>query len=238
MFLFFAVSLLLFGCSNNEPDLEEVNGVGLTYSEFFKPYDRLDERKNIKYYKPLPIDEIESSFQEQVKMAVNKIDSERLPFKVEEEKAYLITSKNEDGKARNQIQLSYLNKSEYDRIDDFFIISVTEADKNPLEEINISNEYDSVGNKLKKEILTGDIPIYRQVITTDSALLYSYYDYDETENRISTVGTAANEIYAYNNGYIYHIGYLIDKEKNNEKIQEDMFQLAREYILMVGFEDL
>jgi hypothetical protein len=128
MFLFIVISLLLFGCSNNET-LEEVEGVGLTYSEYFKPYDRLDERKNIKYYKPFPIDEIESSLQEQIKKVVNKIDSESLPFKVDEEKAYLVTSKNEDGKARNQIQLSYLSKSEYDRIDDFFVISVTEVDK-------------------------------------------------------------------------------------------------------------
>ncbi|WP_138420746.1 hypothetical protein [Aquibacillus sediminis] len=231
MFLLFVISLLLLGCSNKHTNLEEVEGDGLTYSEYFKPYDRLDERENMTYYKPLPIDEIESSLQGQIKKTVNKIDSESLPFKVEEEKAYHVTSKNEDGTARNQIQLSYLSKSDYDRVDDFLIITVTEAEQTPLEENDISNEYDSVGNKLKKEILTEDIPIYQQVITTNSALVYSYYDYDETENRIATVATAANEMYAYYNGYIYHIGYLIDKEKNNEKMQEDMLQLTREYIL-------
>ncbi|HWI48368.1 MAG TPA: hypothetical protein VNU45_09130, partial [Rummeliibacillus sp.] len=215
----------------NKTDFEEVKGVGLTYSEYFKTYDGLDERQNIKYYKPVPIDEVESSLSEQVKKAINTIDSNRLPFTVDDEKAYLITSKDENGKIKSQVQLSYLSKPEYDEVDDFFIISVTEVDENPLKRYDISDKYDSVGNELKEEILTEDLPIYQQVITTDSALLYTYYDYDETKNSIVTVGTAANEFYAYYNGYIYHIGYLIDKEKNNEEMQDKMLHLTREYIL-------
>ena len=225
------ISSILLGCSFNKTDFEEVKGVGLTYSEYFKTYDGLDERQNIKYYKPVPIDEVESSLSEQVKKAINTIDSNRLPFTVDDEKAYLITSKDENGKIKSQVQLSYLSKPEYDEVDDFFIISVTEVDENPLKRYDISDKYDSVGNELKEEILTEDLPIYQQVITTDSALLYTYYDYDETKNSIVTVGTAANEFYAYYNGYIYHIGYLIDKEKNNEEMQDKMLHLTREYIL-------
>lgn len=227
MILFFVISSLLLGCSNNETNLEEVKGVGLTYSEYFKNLDELDRRDNIKYYKPLPIDEIELlPLPEQVKKSVNAIVSDRLPFKVDEEKAYLVTSENENGEVMNQMQLSY-----HGNVDDFFIISVTEVDGNPLEGYNVSDEYDSVGNELKKEVLAEGVPIYQQVITTNGALLYSYYDYDKTENRVNTVGTTANEFYAYYNGYVYHIGYLIDRKKNDKKMQENMLQLTRDYIL-------
>ena len=99
--------------------------------------------------------------------------------------------------------------------------SSTEAELNPLEKYTNSDEFDTVGNELKKEFLKEDVPIYQQVITTDSALLYSYYDYDEAENSVITVGTTANEMYTYYNGYVYHIGYLIDREKNNEEMQRE-----------------
>src|SRR5690606_27751736 len=101
----------------------------------------------------------------------------------------------------------------------------------PLEGHEISDKMDWVGNELKKQHLTGDLPIYQQVLTTNSALLYRYYEYDEADNKITVIGTAANEFYAYYDGYIYHVGYLIDREKNDEKMQEKMLQLTREYIL-------
>lgn len=231
MFPIVFISSILLGCSFHKADFEEVKGVGLAYSEYFKTWDGLDERENIKYYRPIPLDELESSLPEQVKKAINIIDSNKLPFTVDDVKAYLVTSKDENDKIMNQVQLSYLSKSEYNKVDDFYIISITEVDENPLKRYDISDKYDSVGNELKKEILTEDLPIYQQVITTNGALLYSYYNYDETKNSIVTVGTAANEFYAYYNGYIYHIGYLIDREKDNEVMQEKMLHLTREYIL-------
>lgn len=227
----FFISSILLGCSFDKEGFEKVKGDGLTYSEYFKMYDGLDERENIKYYKPVVSDETESTLPEHVKTAINTIDSERLPFTVADEKAYLITFEDKNGKTKSQVQLSYLSKSDDGQVEDFFIISATDVDENPLKNYDISDKYDSVGNELKKEILTEDLPIYQQVITTDSALLYTYYDYDEKKNSIVTVGTAANEFYAYYNGYVYHIGYLIDKEKNTVEMQEKMLQLAREYIL-------
>lgn len=231
MLAFIFISSVLMGCSFNEIDLQEVKGDGLTYSEYFNSYDGLDERRNIKYYKPVSFNDVRSLLPDQVKKDLNTIDSDRLPFSVDDEKAYLITSKDKNGKMINQVQMSYLGQSEYDDVDEFLIISITEVDENPLKGYNISDKYDSVGNKLKKEMLTEDLSIYQQVITTDRAMLYRYYDYDEAKNSIGTVGTAANEMYAYYNGYIYHLGYLIDEEKNNEEIQEKMLNVAREYIL-------
>ena len=72
---------------------------------------------------------------------------------------------------------------------------------------------DTVGNELKKaELLTG-VPVYQQ---------------------IRIVGTQANEFYAYYDGYIYHIGYSIDREKNDSDMQEKMLNLVREYILAIS----
>ncbi|KMY44922.1 hypothetical protein AC622_12415 [Bacillus sp. FJAT-27916] len=221
------ISSVAAGCSINETDLEEVKGAGLTYSEYFKSFDELDERENIHYYKPISLSDGESSLLNDIEERMNPFNSEKLPFHVDEEKAYLVTSKDEKGKPKDEVQLSYFGSTS----EEFFIISVTEVDENPLKGYVYADSYDSIGNQLKKEILTDDLPIYQQIVTTNSALLYSYYDYDETNNRIDTVGTAANEMYAYYNKCIYHIGYLIDQEKNTEEMQERMLHLAREYIL-------
>ena len=233
LFSLIFMSSILLGCSTDKSELVIVKGTDLTYSEYFKTYDGLDERKNVTYYKPFLINEAESSLPDQVKNTMNKVDPDRLPFKVDEEKAYLVTSKDKDGKVKNQVQLSYLSKDEYEQTDDFFIISVTEADKSPLELYDLKVEVDSVGNKFKKEQLTENLPIYQQVLTTDSALLYRYYD--ENEKGIATVATAANEFYTYFDEHIYHIGYLIDNEKNDEEVQQKMLQLVREYIIASEF---
>jgi hypothetical protein len=231
------ICAILIGCSSNEMSeikLKKVKGYSLTYSEYFKPYDKLDERDNIKYYKPLSIDEARVLLPEKIKKE-NTIDSTSLPFPVNEKKAYLVTSVGEDRKINNQIQLSYLNKSENGIAGNFYIISMTEVNQNPLEGYNISGNYDTVGNQFTKEKLTEDLSIYHQVLTTNSALLYRYYDYDETEKKINTIGTTANEFYAYYNGYIYHVGYLIDRNKNNKEMQEKMLQITREFILGNSF---
>ncbi|MFC5603185.1 hypothetical protein [Sporosarcina koreensis] len=223
---------LLFGCSANQTNLEKVKGDNLTFSEYFNTYDGLKERKNSNFYKPLALDEVQlSSLPDEMKKVIHSVDLDSLPFQVKEEKVYFVTSTNEEGKEISQVQVSFLGKNDYGNTDEFFIISVTESDRNPLEGHVISDEMDLVGNKLIKGHLTEDLPIYQQVRTTNGALLYRYYYYDEVDKKIAIVGTAADECYAYYNGYIYHIGYLIDHEKNDEEMQEKMLQLAREYIL-------
>jgi hypothetical protein len=223
---------LLVGCSVNPTNLEKVKGDSLTFSEYFHAYDGLDKRKNNKFYKPLSMDEEQLSYlPDEMKKVVHPIDLDRLPFKVNEEKVYFVTSNSKEGKVMNQVQVSYLSNNEYGNTVEFFIISVTESDRNPLEGLDISDEVDSVGNKLKKGGLTENLPIYQQILTTNGALLYRYYDYDEADKKIVNVATAANEFYAYYNGYIYHIGYLIEREKNDEEMQEKMLRLTREYIL-------
>ncbi|MCG3087707.1 hypothetical protein [Sporosarcina cyprini] len=103
-----------------------------------------------------------------------------------------------------------------------------------MEGVTINDNRDTVGNELKKVELLKGVPMYQQILTTNSALLYRYYDLDETENQIRVVGTQANEFYAYYDGYIYHIGYSIDREKNDSDMQEKMLNLVREYMLVIS----
>ncbi|GEN82581.1 hypothetical protein SLU01_08930 [Sporosarcina luteola] len=226
------IGSLLVGCTADQTNLKKTKSDGLTFSEYFRAYDRLDERRNSKFYKPLSMNEVQStSLPDEMKKVIHPIDLKDLPFKVDEENVYFVTSKSKEGKGISQAQVSYLGKNEYGNTERFYIISVTESDRNPLNAYDTSDEVDLVGNKLKKEHLTDNLPIYQQVLTTNSALLYRYYQYNDEENKITIVGTSSNEFYAYYNGYIYHVGYLIDREKNDEEMQEKMLQLTREYIL-------
>ncbi len=81
------ISSLLVGCSVNQMNLEKVKGDNLTFSEYFHAYDGQDERKNIKFYKPLSMNEVQSSsLPDEIKKVIHPVKLDSLPFKVNEEK--------------------------------------------------------------------------------------------------------------------------------------------------------
>lgn len=222
---------MMMGCSGKEDTLKKVKGEYLTYSEYFKSVDELDKRENLTHYKPLSIDEMMNVAPDSIKKAVHIIDPKNLPFEVKHQTAYLVTSKDKNGNLQNQVQFTYVNTNEYNQTEEFYIISVTELDENPLDKYDFSKQQiDTVGNELRKEILIDDIPIFHQVITTDGALIYQYYSYDEKQKQVSTVVTKANELYSYYNGHLYHVGYVTEN-KNTKEVQEEILQLTREFIL-------
>lgn len=230
--LLLGMHLLLLGCTNKEtnPSLTKVRGDGLAYSEYFKSVDELDERENVTYYEPLPIETTIQLAPESLENAVQLIDSEELPFEVDQQVAFLNTSEDKDGNVQTQLQLTYLSEDSYGNTDDFYILTVTEVEENPLEKYDFSNEkVDTIGNELRKEILIDEIPIFHQVITQNSALIYSYYNY--SDNRISQIVTNANEFYGYYNGHLYHAGYSIEGKNNSKEVQEKLLQLTREFML-------
>lgn len=237
--ILFFLSLVssLIACSNEKTSFlnevkNEVKGNGFTYSQYFKSVDDLDDRKNGSFYHPLSFGEVIKIIPDSMKDSVNLINKSDLPFKVSEEIAYLVISQDERGNVQHQVQFTYLNHDSYGNPDEFVIISMTEAKENPLTKYDFSNEkYDTVGNELREEIIKDGILMYHQVITSNSALTYTYYDYNEEENLVTIVTTAANELYGYYNGHIYHVGYLIDGNKYNEEVQGQMLQLTRDFIL-------
>lgn len=225
------ITLVCGGCSSTTNGLEEVEGTGLTFSENFKSYDGLDEREHVEFFKPSGTEGLPPSILGEHELPEKEIDPDLMPFEVDKEHAYVVTSEDRAGKVTHQVQLSYLGKSEEGITDEFFIISVTGMEENPVENYEVAEATDSVGNRFEKQELSGDDFIFQQVLTTNSALLYRYYEYDEAEEKLNVVGTAANEFYSYHDGLVYHVGYLIDRRRNTEQVQDNMLNLTRAIIL-------
>lgn len=191
----------------------------------------MNEREHVEFFKPAEAQPLPTSILSEHHLLEKGIDPDLLPFEVDGENAYVVTSEDRTGKVTHQVQLSYLGKSEEGIVDEFFIISVTEMDENPVENYEVVAATDSVGNKIGKQELSGNDFIFQQVLTTNSALLYRYYEYDEAEEKLNVVGTAANEFYSYHDGFVYHVGYLIDRERNTDQVQDDMLNFTRNIIL-------
>ncbi|RSK25999.1 hypothetical protein EJF36_03285 [Bacillus sp. HMF5848] len=226
LFIICIFTIIVVGCSNDKSDLVEVKGDGLTYSEYFKNVDNLDERDNITYFKPVSLSVLDGILPPSMKNLFQALNTEQVPFEVHKESVFLVKSGTAN-ETQHQLQISYLD----DNSDEFLIISVTESRDNPLDKYDFSNEHvDTVGNELRKELLVDKMPMFHQVLSTNSALLYQYYGYDESKNRIITIGTAANEIYTYYNGFVYHVGYSF--KGDNDELQRDMMiTLTRDFIL-------
>lgn len=225
---FMIASIFVVACSHEEVQLKKSKGFGTVHSEYFKAYEGLNEQEKTIYYKPVSIDQLPDALPIAVKQKLKIIEQGHLPFTVDEKLAY-VTKFKHDGVMKHAVQLSYIKKNEYDSIDQFFNISITESDKNPLLNYQYTETKDSVGNELKQVTLTDDTFIYQQIITTDGGLLYTYYD--EIDGEISAVGTQANELYAYHKGYIYHFGYSVSPEVNDEQLHDDLLALAKAFIL-------
>ncbi|MDP5275356.1 hypothetical protein [Chengkuizengella axinellae] len=230
--LLLLITLVVIGCSNKQETLLEVHGTDFTYSEYFKDVDLLDKRKSGAYYQPLPFEDMMSYIPDSMKNNINLIDKQNIPFEINEETAYLVTSKDIDGKLQHQVQYTYLHNSSYGRPKEFLIISVTEIDENPLAKYDSSKEkHDIFGNEIIKADLINGYPIFHKVTSTNGGLVYKYYGYNKEENRVSITVTSANELYSYYNGHVYHVGYLINGNKYNKEIQEQILALTRDFIL-------
>ena len=231
----FTVSMMLTACNSEETGLVEVRGNGLTYSEFFKSVDELDTRENVTYFKPLLIDQFMNVAPESLENEIHLIDSVKLPFEVNEQSVYLVTSEDKKSNVQNQVQFTYLSKDVYEQAEEFFIISITDVKENPLEKYDFSKEkQDTLGNELRREVLIEDTPIFHQMKTTNGSLVYIYYQYNKDKNEIATVATSANELYTFYKGRIYHAGYQLTNQNNTEKSREIILQLFREFVLGQG----
>ena len=231
----FTVSMMLTACNSEETGLVEVRGNGLTYSEIFKSVDELDTRENVTYFKPLLIDQFMNVAPESLENEIHLIDSVKLPFEVNEQSVYLVTSEDKKSNVQNQVQFTYLSKDVYEQAEEFFIISITDVKENPLEKYDFSKgKQDTIGNELRREVLIEDTPIFHQMKTTNGSLVYIYYQYNKDKNEIATVTTSANELYTFYKGRIYHAGYQLTNQNNTEKSREKILQLFREFVLGQG----
>lgn len=213
-----------------------VKGSGITHSEYFSQDDPLNQQKNVRYYQPVSGYDAMREISSAMADTIYPIQPEKLPFDANALDVYAVTSNTANGYLQNQLQFSYLQQSLDGEVHQFAIFTVMNVERNPLENIEFKSEsVDTVGNKLKNEGLIDEYPLFHQILTTDSALIYQYYEFDEKEESIYTVATKANEFYTAYNGYVFHIGYQID-DMNQEEVQERMVDLVREFVL--GIESI
>lgn len=187
----------------------EIKGDGVAYSETFYPYDQQNFR-TLKYYSPQPVSEF---------VAMNAVDIPVLPDAFDEATGEVIAVN--DG-MNTEFQFHFKEKGE-----GFLTISMTPFYWNPLDGDEVRNmQTDAAGNPITDvRIPAANMPLYFQQVTTDSAVVYSYYAYDEHKNRIHLTSTTANEFYAYYNGLIYHIGYVADVKA------QEMISFVQDFII-------
>lgn len=219
--------LVLAGCSDIPLNL--VKGNGVTSAGQFNHYDKLDERTKLRYYEPFSLRK-NTALPEEIEALKVVVPTTKLPFHVDEEIGNLVAFKDHNGDRKYELQQSYVNYDDYGEISSFYTIAAIQSTDNPLKNVDIQTDKDLIGNELIQEMLPGDIPFFGQRLTTDSALIYTYYTYDKESNKVSTTATAANEFYTYKDGIIYHIGYLMDEEKSSENTYEQLAELTKEVI--------
>lgn len=213
--------------------LAKVKGADVVASEAFKDVDHLDQRKHGVFYKPISFNAMLQVAPKSMLQVMHPFSDKKLSFIPNIQEAYLVTSKRDDGSVQHEVQFTYGKADSPGGIPShFYIISITEVKKNPLNIFakGAIGSKDAVGNLLLKQTLINHIPIYQQVITTPSALVYSFYSYSKKDNKIISVSTRANELYTYYKGYVIHVGYTGDA-KDNKKLRIKMLNLTKQFIL-------
>ncbi|MCG3087706.1 hypothetical protein [Sporosarcina cyprini] len=120
----FLIGCLLAGGIFIKTKAQTIKGDGVTFSEYFHPYDVLNVREHVRYYDLAASDEVTSPLYEQMKKAINQLGTDQLPFETARETAYLVTSSAKKGERLSQVQIGFFNQDDA-RPGDFFIISAT-----------------------------------------------------------------------------------------------------------------
>ncbi|WP_155593795.1 hypothetical protein [Lysinibacillus cavernae] len=208
----------------------EVEGTATTYSQYFQLADQLNQRENIKFYAPLQGFKAMQEVATTMGDAVHLIDPENLPFKANIQEVYAVTSDMKDGSLQKQFQFSYKEKSLTGVDLQYVHFTVTNVASNPLANREITENIESIeGSNLKNVGINFINPMYYREMTPELGFVYMYYNYDEAAKRIFHMTTRANEFYTYYNGYVYHIGYQLNGDR--QKVQEKMTSIVREFIL-------
>lgn len=228
--LIFITLIALCGCESQE--FVKVQGSGVADSESYQPIREIF--KNNTYYKPVSIKEGLQQLPEAMAHNIHAVNSSDLPFKVDLEQAFIVTTKdNQTNEELYQLQLTYLTKNEYDLTgESFFIVNIAQLSKDPFSNIvEKTITKDLLGNQVKVESIDDNTSLYHTIITTNGAYTYHYYNYDAKDNSIGITGTAANEIVYYHHGLFYQIGYQVDASKNNKEVHDKMVQLAKQLLI-------
>lgn len=182
-------------------------------SDVFSSPSRMGEfelygQNNIKFtfYKPvLSVGESEISKEMLKKVNFDPLINES-EYDYNEKKIFV--AEYEDKKSKDLIQ--HIQIQYFWEDGSFIIFSAYEVD-----------EFDI--DLIKEDLFGNQVTFYKQndqkivhiELTTNGALAYTYYLYNEEDNSISLMYTVANEIFTYKNGVLYHVAYTMNIDKNN-----------------------
>ncbi|GIO03107.1 hypothetical protein J5TS2_37750 [Brevibacillus halotolerans] len=233
LLLLFAMTFSLLGCS---PDrlLPTVKGSGFARSEHASLPHSIE---NITYFKPVTPKELAPYLPTKMKSVNQLINTTLLPFPTNKESAYLVTFQLEqEQELFQQVQLTYAQERDatVNEENEFVILRMTEMKEDPFANIDIdktnqhsSQSVDIIGNEVRIERTQNGVPLFQHIKTTSGSLVYSYYDWDETTLSIHLHNTVADEIVFYHQGILYQLAYSINENKRNEKIHQQMIQVAK-----------
>ncbi|MFF5995606.1 hypothetical protein AAGS61_12780 [Lysinibacillus sp. KU-BSD001] len=183
---------------------EQVDGDGVAYSELFKDYDSQYLRQ-LTYFKPVVLTEF---------IHANHVKIPKIIEPFQEANAEVLAVN--DG-MQTELQFTFTIENENTEKPEYIIISVAKHFMDIMKTNDFSTLHeDAVGNLVLHELLDETTPLMHQIRTTNSALVYRYFTYDEGSNKVNVTATSANELYTYYNGFIYHVGY--DVEGNSHKV--------------------
>lgn len=97
-----------------------------------------------------------------------------------------------------------------------------------------ANLVDAYGTPIELERLNSSSTLVTKFLEGDGGLVYTYYSYDEEENRIHLTGTRANEFYTIAEGYIYYIGF----SENSSLSKVQMTEFVKTFIEHNEFKTL
>ena len=199
---------------------QHVDGDGVAHSELFKEYDQQHLRQ-LTYFKPVSLAAFTNA---------NHVKLSNIVPPFEEAKAEVLAVN--DG-MQTELQFTFKTGNSDEQPEQFIVISAAKHFMNPLNNDFIGNlEQDITGNVVVDESLNETTPLIHQIRTTNSSLVYTYFTYDEDSNKINVTATAANEMYTYYNGIIYHVGYNVDGDK------DEVVSYVKEFILTSNLHEL
>lgn len=154
-----------------------------------------------KFYKP--VSKVEDS--KAGNTLLNKVNFSPLDgkniFDYDENLLFIVEhTDDESGDVLQHMQLQYISK---DRL--FIVFSAYEVKNFDLD---LANQ-DMFGNQVNTYNLN-DETVIQVLLTTNTALTYTYYTYNEKDSFVNLVNTAGNEIFTYKDGILYHVAYNID----------------------------
>lgn len=175
-------------------------------------------------YKPLKIEDSLKYIKRDILENIHPIKTDDIPFETNEGLCFISDIKLPNEKNQKQhVQFTYSGKKDLNRgyQENFLCISVYETNGPKCKEaveLLAKNKDDLFGNEVNTQQILDNCSLIHINRTTNASLVCNYYTYNPEDNKLGIVSTSANELLAYKDGLLYHIGYHLDDNSKEKQI--------------------